>query len=501
MAHNEVVFTPGYIVELILNEIGYTTDCYENQEENRIRRRHIIDNSCGDGRFLCEVVRRYFQQSIVDGLENGETVKESNQRLREELETYIHGIELQSNLVGLTVEALDKVVEEFIDPNVFGKVNWDVRCGDALDVHDFDGKMDYVVGNPPYCNVHHFGEKYEKYKQFSFMQTGMSDLYLLFFELGFNMLSAQGKLAYITPNSWFTSVAGRPLREHILKYHNLYKIIQCGHEQVFKGATTFSAISFFNNKGFFRRYAHIKWKGLEDCWDDNIDWNSINYECCFIDGKLYLADFYTLNRLNKILTSPKKQVYSVKNGFATLKDKLFTKIEWKDVTFPKGLIFAIKASTGELTKMFFPYNNDGKPITWEDFPQELRDYMIDRARELEVDVSKEGWYLYGRYQGIKDVFRQQISVSQFINNDCQYCTGLNIWPMPAGTGVYGGLYVVLNTTDDRELTDEEYDKFVENINQKLRSKEFFDYVKALGHYKNGGYYTFTSKELENFLNF
>lgn len=35
----------------------------------------------------------------------------------------------------------------------------------------------------------------------------------------------------------------------------------------------------------------------------------------------------------------------------------------------------------------------------------------------------------------------------------------------------------------------------------LYNDEFVNYVKALGRYKNGGYYTFTSKDLQNFLNY
>ena len=35
----------------------------------------------------------------------------------------------------------------------------------------------------------------------------------------------------------------------------------------------------------------------------------------------------------------------------------------------------------------------------------------------------------------------------------------------------------------------------------LYNDEFVGYVKILGRYKNGGYYTFTSKDLQNFINY
>ena len=39
--------------------------------------------------------------------------------------------------------------------------------------------------------------------------------------------------------------------------------------------------------------------------------------------------------------------------------------------------------------------------------------------------------------------------------------------------------------------------------EKIRfnlSNDFVEYIKAVGKYKNGGYYTFSSKELEMWLN-
>ena len=46
------VFTPHYLVCDILNVAGYITG-------NDILKNHIIDNSCGDGAFLFEIIKRY----------------------------------------------------------------------------------------------------------------------------------------------------------------------------------------------------------------------------------------------------------------------------------------------------------------------------------------------------------------------------------------------------------------------------------------------------------
>ena len=49
--HSGQVFTPDYIVNLMLDELGYNGPC--------ILKKHCVDNSCGNGAFICEIVRRY----------------------------------------------------------------------------------------------------------------------------------------------------------------------------------------------------------------------------------------------------------------------------------------------------------------------------------------------------------------------------------------------------------------------------------------------------------
>lgn len=54
------VYTPGYIVSNILNLCEYGGV--------RILWKHIIDNSCGDGAFLVEAVRRYCEAAVFFNL-------------------------------------------------------------------------------------------------------------------------------------------------------------------------------------------------------------------------------------------------------------------------------------------------------------------------------------------------------------------------------------------------------------------------------------------------
>ena len=56
----------------------------------------------------------------------------------------------------------------------------------------YDERMDYVVGNPPYVRVHNLTRHYEDVKRYSFAASGMTDMYLAFYELGLRMLNERG---------------------------------------------------------------------------------------------------------------------------------------------------------------------------------------------------------------------------------------------------------------------------------------------------------------------
>ena len=72
------VYTPDYLVKVILDFGGY--------DNLAILKKHVIDNSCGDGAFLQEIVKRYCSTF----LENYQDLNE----LKNDLETFV-----QTNVV------------------------------------------------------------------------------------------------------------------------------------------------------------------------------------------------------------------------------------------------------------------------------------------------------------------------------------------------------------------------------------------------------------------
>lgn len=108
-------------------------------------------------------------------------------------------------------------------------------------MNDFNNKMNYVFGNPPYVRVHNLKNNMRTLKQNKFTKCGMTDLFISFYEIGINMLLRNGKLAYITPSSIFNSVAGQQFRKYVIS-NKLTSVIDFKHYQVFDKFTTFTAI-------------------------------------------------------------------------------------------------------------------------------------------------------------------------------------------------------------------------------------------------------------------
>ena len=72
------VYTPTWIVDKILDEMGYI--------EGYILKKNILEPSCGDGAFLCEIVKRYIFEAQHQHL--------STEQIIIDLETFIYGVEL-----------------------------------------------------------------------------------------------------------------------------------------------------------------------------------------------------------------------------------------------------------------------------------------------------------------------------------------------------------------------------------------------------------------------
>lgn len=461
---NGRVYTPNYIVKNILDLSGYY--------DNNIIKKHVIDNSCGDGAFLVEIIDRYCKQCLKNNIDNFEIAKD--------LTTYIHGIELDKQEYLKCIKNVDKII------NFYGiyNVEWDIICTDTLTIHKFDNKMDFVLGNPPYIRVHNLGDNFGNIKKYTFAQSGMTDLYIVFYEIGLKMLNSSGVLGYITPSSFLNSVAGSYMRKQFVKENYLDKIVDLKHFQAFN-ATTYTTIVILkkSKKDNTVNYYQFDEKNLIPCFVESLTPSNF-----YISNNFYFSNKKNLELLKKIFFNLEHCDVFVKNGYATLCDGVFiNKFDFES----KYVIPVVKASKGQWSEIIYPYHKNGKLIDVSELKAEnqLYTYLLEHKDELlnrsgEKDT-KQYWYAFGRSQALNDTFKDKIAINTLIKS----VNDIKLTFSPAGTGVYSGLYLISKTIN------------IEEIQNALLSQEFIDYVSMLGKYKSGGYYTFSSKDVKAFLDY
>lgn len=457
-------FTPKFIVSSILDLSGY--------HGAGILKKHAIDNSCGDGAFLCQIVERYCREAVGQGY--------STEDIRADLSTYIHGIEIEKTERKKCLENISRIAEQF----GITDVDWDIICGDALTIKVFNGKMDYVLGNPPYVRVHHLGDTFDEIKKFSFAQSGMTDLFIVFYELGISMLKENGTLGYITPSSYFNSLAGAYMRKYLTQENLLKAVVDLKHFQAFS-ATTYTTITILK-------------KGKED---RNVDYyrfdeqkqipyyvETLTPEDYHIGGYYFFAKKEDLHVMRRIMTNSGKCDIAVKNGYATLCDGVF--IHKFDVQ-SRYIIPVIKSSKGIRQQIIYPYDEKGSLVSEDELRQDKKIYRYLRKnkekltkRSNEKDANKY-WYAFGRSQAIGDTFKDKLAINSLLRSKDDF----KFTDAPAGTGVYGGLYIVSETIPMNEIKD------------ALKTDEFMSYIELLGKYKSGGYYTFSSKDVKAYLDY
>jgi len=309
----------------------------------------------------------------------------------------------------------------------------------------------------------------------------MTDLFIVFYEIGLDMLADGGKLAYITPSSLFNSLASKAARREFIESKRLNTVVNLKHFQPFD-VTTYTTIVLLEDG---KTDSILHYYEYDDQKQEPVFVEDLDFDTITIDGTFYFGPRLKLENLRRILTEPSPDFVEVKNGFATLADSFFI----GTFGFTDYVIPVIKASTAQRRQAVFPYKG-GKLVPWETLQKieplaEL--YTKNRARLENRSIDGTGaWYGYGRSQGVNDVPRKKWAVSSLVKT----LDTIKLTESPAGTGVYSGLYILPKTN----ITEKD-------LRQVLFSEDFLDYIALLGKYKSGGYYTFSSKDLMQFLNF
>ena len=212
---NGQYMTPKNIVQLLLNEIGYFGP--------EILKKTIIEPSFGDGSFLTEIFIRIINEGRKQNL--------TNSQISTILSENVYGIEIDNELFDKTIKSLNEIaIKNGLQVNFNNLKNENT----LLFYKNYLEKFDYCVGNPPFVRIHNI-EDYEKIKEFNF-SNGNTDLYVIFYEIGLNLINKNGKLGFITPNSFIKNTSQKKFREFLINNRKINKLLNFRDLKVFEDA-------------------------------------------------------------------------------------------------------------------------------------------------------------------------------------------------------------------------------------------------------------------------
>lgn len=212
-------YTPAQIVESMLDSLGFSGPT--------ILEERLIDPAVGAGAFLIAAARRLIDAAEESGLSGGR-LWNSVQRAIYGLDVNPLGVLLTEAAVGLLLcdhlseddetrlQPLHLYVTDSLDLEHRGPeaertelVNIKTRSG------SYAGGFEYVVANPPYAKYPSRLLTESQRDRFAATTYGHPNLYGLFMQVGVELLSDGGRLAFITPKSFVSGLYFGNLRRYL----------------------------------------------------------------------------------------------------------------------------------------------------------------------------------------------------------------------------------------------------------------------------------------------
>lgn len=372
------VFTPDYVADLILDDVGYT--------HNHIIDKKIMEPSFGNGVFLLHILKRLILEC--------ETLNFSKEETMKQIESNVYGIEMDEECYNETIERINDFLRGF----GFQNIKLKLFLQDTLQWNEF-GIFDYVVGNPPFIKIHNLDEKNRAtIKDFEFSK-GMADMYIVFFEIGLRMLNSNGKLGYITPNSYLTNTSQRSFRKYLLERNLLSIIENYGSWKVFDNFNTYTCITVLdkNKDNTFFNYSLIE--GTERKYITTYDNDCFKIDNEFTGDAWNLTSQDNIDFLKTIKARDKKisDYGTVQYGFATNKDDVYISKDVQDTDKKTIKVFnGHEVETEILKKIVKGTKYHGTGYYWILFPyrQNQKDGSVS---VLEEDKMKKKYPLAYNY--------------------------------------------------------------------------------------------------------
>jgi adenine-specific DNA-methyltransferase len=403
------IYTPLKIREFIIDSIFETTEFTDQLK--------VADISCGCGGFLLSAAKKIKQLS--------------GQSYYEIFQSHIFGLDIEHYSIKRSELLLSLLALESGED--IAKFKFQVYLGDALDfswrdkIREFSG-FSAVIGNPPYvCSRNIKDETKQHLEKWQVCKSGHPDLYIPFFQVGIELLAVNGKLGYITMNSFFKSLNGRALRAYFHELSYKFDIIDFGNFQVFEKRSTYTCICFITKTNS----DEIRYRQLDS--PDNLNAATIEMDSIAYDS---LRAYEGWNLQNNAIISkiervglPFSDVYKTRNGIATLKNDVYIFCPSREddrfyyfdnMPIEKGIcqdiinpnLLTNQSSLAPIMeKIIFPYSfESGKAVVFSEaylkktFPKAFK-YLESKKIILSNRDNGDGkypeWFAFGRTQSLE----------------------------------------------------------------------------------------------------
>ncbi|MBD2131548.1 N-6 DNA methylase [Sphaerospermopsis sp. FACHB-1094] len=243
-------YTPPEIVNYILDEVGYVSGTGIIGKNKR-----LIDPACGSGSFLVAATKR-----LVSAYKNNADQIDDPVTVLERVQANLFGFDLNPFAcylaeVNLLIQVLDLVklahekqqhpkIQRFHIYNVDALARpsgsyrfalFNTLIAEESDQVDqiksrspntpYTNGFAFVVANPPYGAS--LSDDYKNILRADYADVfyGQPDTYVFFFKLGIELLAKNGKLGFITPNTYLTGKNTTSLRSELLNAGRIEQIV------------------------------------------------------------------------------------------------------------------------------------------------------------------------------------------------------------------------------------------------------------------------------------
>lgn len=488
---NGAIYTPSDIRDYIVNQSL-------NNRNINLQTIKIADIACGCSGFLYTAAKELKQRTG-----NTYTYIFQNQIFGLDIQEY--SVTRSKLLLSLLALSEGEDIEQF---------HFNIHQGDTLVfnwqdvINDFQG-FEIIVGNPPYVSARNLDDTAkENVKLWEVCTTGNPDLYIPFFQIGYENLTPNGILGYITMNTFFKSLNGRALRKYFEDNQTSIRIIDFGTNQIFKSKSTYTCICFLEKVAQnFVEYYKSESKELPN--NRNL-FSIINF------NNLDAKKGWNLNK-NEIISriesvgNPFGKLFKTRHGIATLRNDLFIfKPAAEDDDFfylQNGDLYPIEKgicrdilNSNKLSrnidfneakeKVIFPYDTENRPKALKEeflkneFPEAYK-YFCKKKKELaKRDKGKgeyEKWFAFGRTQSLEKV-GNKLFFPKYSDQTPNYLLSNDIDLL-----FYNGQAVIGHSEEEM--------LFVKKI---MESRLFWYYIKTTSKPYSSNYYSLNGNYINNF---